>query len=382
MRASRVSVAAVRNSIIIIALVIAVPAIATLASCSGPASPTATESSSASPAASPSPVITPAPAPLPGSPLTGLPEASPGPVLVVKLDNTRNAQPHAGLTHADIVYIEEVEYGITRLAAVFSSAIPQRIGPVRSARITDIDLLAQYGSPAFAYSGAQHKLLPKLAAAPFIDISPNRGASSYKRDFDRPAPYNYFLNGRIGLKRAADATVDPDMGFTFSQEPPTGGLPAKKVRVEWSYASAGFNYDEVSGLYQVHLNGERAREEEHDRGQNAATVVVQYVDQKPSAYFDKDGGNTPHAQTIGRGKAVILRDGRSWDVTWERPDADSGTTFTRADGSPMPFKPGQEWIVLLDRDRTAKISTPSTASASPSVESLPAPMESTSPSRG
>jgi hypothetical protein len=381
MRASRVSVAAVRNSVIIVALVIAVPAIATLASCSGPASPTATESSFAGPATTPSPVITPSPAKLPASPLTGLAETSPAPVLVVKLDNTRNAQPHAGLAYADIVYIEEVEYGITRLAAVFSSTIPQRIGPVRSARITDIDLLAQYGSPAFAYSGAQHKLLPKLADASFIDISPNKGASSYTRDFDRRAPYNYFLNGGIGLKRATDATHDHDMGFTFSQEPPIGGLPAEKVRVEWSYASAGFTYDEVSGLYRVQLNGKRARAEENDRGQNAATVVVQYVDQKPSEYFDEGGGNTPHAQTIGRGKAIILRDGRSWDVTWERPAADSGTTFTRADGSPMPFKPGQQWIVLLDRDRTAKISTRSTASASPSAESPPALMGSTSPSR-
>ncbi len=382
MRASRVSIAAVRNTAIIIALVIAVPAIATLASCSGPASPTATESPSGAPAATPSPVITPTPAPLPASPLTGLPETSPGPVLVVKLDNTRNAQPHAGLAYADIVYIEEVEYGITRIAAVFSSAIPRRIGPVRSARITDIDLLAQYGSPAFAYSGAQHKLLPKLAAASFIDISPNRGASSYSRDFDRPAPYNYFLDGGIGLKRATDATVDHEMGFTFSQEPPIGGLPAMKLRVEWSYASAGFTYDEVSGLYRVQLNGKRARAEEHDRGQNAATVVVQYVTQTPSDYFDRGGGNTPHAETVGRGRAIILRDGRSWNVNWERPDADSGTTFTRTDGSPMPFKPGQQWIVLLDRDRTAKISTPSTASASSSVESPPALMGSTSPSRG
>lgn len=382
MRASRVSVAPVRNSFIIIALVIAVPAIATLASCSGSASPTATESSSASPATTPSPVINPSPAPLPASSLTGLPEASPAPVLVVKLDNTRNAQPHAGLTYADIVYIEEVEYGITRLAAVFSSTIPKRIGPVRSARITDIDLLAQYGSPAFAYSGAQHKLLPKLAAASFIDISPNSGASSYSRDFDRPAPYNYFLDGGIGLKRATDATVDHDLGFTFSQEPPIGGLPARKLRVEWSYASAGFTYDEVSGLYRVQLNGKRARAEEHDRGQNAATVVVQYVTQTPSEYFDRGGGNTPRAETVGRGRAVILRDGRAWDVNWERPEADSGTTFTRADGSPMPFKPGQQWIILLDRDRTAKISTESTASPSPSAESPPALMGSTSPSRG
>ena len=380
MQERRIPIGPLRSTAIIIAIVIAVPAVAAVASCSGPANSSVDSSATAMPTSSstPDPIITPAAAPLPTSPLTGLTEMSPAPVLVVKLDNTRNAQPHAGLSDADIVYIEEVEYGITRLAAVFSSTVPERIGPVRSARITDIDLLAQYGSPAFAFSGAQRKLLPELAAAPFIDISPNKGASSYSRDSNRPAPYNYFLDGTVGLKRAEDATVDHDIGFTFSDEPPAGGSPAMKARMEWSYASASFSYDEQTRLYRVHLNGERAKAEEHDRGQNASTVIIQYVDQQPSAYFDKGGGNTPHADTIGRGRAVVLRDGRSWDVRWSRPDAESGTTFTLADGSSMPFKPGQQWIVLLDRDRTAKITAPVPATAGP----LPAQTGSSSPSRG
>ena len=107
------------------------------------------------------------------------------PVLAVKIDNTRNAQPQAGVELADLVYVEEVEYGMTRLAAIFSSTIPARIGPVRSARITDIDLLAQYGSPAFAFSGAQRKLWPALAKAPFIDVSANKAAEDYSRDSNR-----------------------------------------------------------------------------------------------------------------------------------------------------------------------------------------------------
>ena len=121
------------------------------------------------------------------SPLNGLPIGSYKPVLVVKLDNTPNAQPHAGLMDADVVYIEEVEYGITRLAAVFSSQVPKRIGPVRSARITDIDLFAQYGRPAFGYSGAQRKMFPYLRAASIYDVSPYTGGG-YTRDNARRIP--------------------------------------------------------------------------------------------------------------------------------------------------------------------------------------------------
>lgn len=342
-----------------------------LASCSGDSSANMASNSPASsaPAASSAPtapatssaqVPTPSPTPTPTpivllSPLTGLPEPTPKPVLVVKLDNTPNAQPHAGLSSADVVYIEEVEWGMTRIAAVFSSAIPDRIGPVRSARITDIDLLAQYGSPAFAFSGAQQKLWPKLEAASFEDVSANKGGEGYSRDSRRPAPYNYFADGNVMLERAPNVSVSTDIGFLFAEAAPLGGRPASKVTAEWPYSSARFVYDPITGNYKVRLNGKPAKGEEIDGSQQASTIVIQYVQQTDSGYHDHSGGRTPLAKTVDTGKASVLRDGQVWDVVWNRPSEELGTTFALADGTPMPFKPGQEWIVLVDRARTVKI---------------------------
>ena len=232
------------------------------------------------------------------SPLTGRPIADYKPVLVVKLDNTPNAQPHAGLIDADVVYIEEVEYGITRLAAVFSSSVPRRIGPVRSARITDIDLFAQYGKPAFGYSGAQRKMFPYLKAASIYDVSPYTGGG-YSRDSGRRIPYNMFFDGRVGINRAPKATPARDMGFVFDEAVPEGGLNATDASMRWGYASAGFEYDRKDAEYRVSLNGRTARAEEWSGGQRAATVVIQYVKQTKSQFWDKGGGNTPHAETIG-----------------------------------------------------------------------------------
>ncbi len=299
----------------------------------------------------------PEPEPEPPSPLTGrvLPQARP--VLTVKLDNTPNAQPHAGLTRADLVYIQEVEYGITRLAAVFSSAMPDRIGPVRSARITDLDLLRQFGKPGFAYSGAQRKLLPAIASSSLVDLSPNRNVSSYTRDRSRRAPYNYFLNGPAIMKTAPKVSKSKDIGFTFDEAIPAGGVPATGASMKWGGSSAAFRYRPKAGLYEVTLNGRRAGAEESKKGQNAATVVIQYVNQTPSAYFDKAGGNTPKAETIGSGTALILRDGQAFDATWERPRAKDGTTFTGPDGQTLAFKPGQTWIVLLNKQRPATLDT-------------------------
>jgi hypothetical protein len=109
---------------------------------------------------------------IPTNVLTGLPGKN-GPVLFVKIDDTQVAHPQIGLDSADVTYIEQVEGGLTRLAAVFSNKLPALIGPVRSARISDIDLMANYGRVGLAYSGAQSLFLPVLRAANIEDIGAN-----------------------------------------------------------------------------------------------------------------------------------------------------------------------------------------------------------------
>ena len=87
---------------------------------------------------------------------------------------------------ADVVYLEQVEGGLTRYAAVFSTRIPKSMGPIRSARIADLELFPQYGKFAFAYSGAQHKLRPAIAAANLYDVSGDHGITGYWRQSGRP----------------------------------------------------------------------------------------------------------------------------------------------------------------------------------------------------
>jgi hypothetical protein len=80
-----------------------------------------------------------------------------------------------------------------------------------------------------------------------------------------------------------------------------------------------------------------------------ATVVVQHVRIRSSQYHDRLGNSTPYTETVGSGKAEVLRDGRSFDATWSRPAATDGTTFTAPDGSPVDFADGQVWVVLAPR---------------------------------
>ncbi len=365
-------------------LLVGIGCLALLSGCAQPASrDVAPSGDTASRSPAPAPTTTPAPIPTPSAaptreptvnPLTGLPLiqvpqpaqfAGMPPVLAVKIDNTRNAQPQAGVDMADLVYIEEVEYGMTRLAAIFSSTIPNRVGPVRSARITDVDLLAQYGSPAFAFSGAQRKLWPALADASFIDVSANKVPQDYSRDSARRAPYNYFFDAKTALTRVKDVSSAKDIGFTFTREIPSGGRPAVSAELTWPSSTLAFTYNPIRNQYAVLLNGERANVEKRagsERRVWADTAVIQRVQQTQSVYFDKGGGNTPHAKTIGKGAALILRNGQLFDARWFRPNAQSGTTFTDAAGNPVPFHPGHTWIALYSKDREVQIKV---AEASP-----------------
>ena len=305
------------------------------------------------------------------SPLTGMPIEEPRPVLVVKLDNTQYAQPHAGLDKADLVYLEEVEYGITRLAAVFSSHLPKRIGPVRSARITDIDLLAQYDRPAFGFSGAQRKMLPVLAAAPFYRHLPRHGGRGLQPRLQQAGAVQ-LLPRRPG--RASPARRRPPSPTTWaSSSPPnapSGGLVASTAH-RWPGATPRppSGTSPATGPYAVSLNGQRARSEAGDNGQNAATVVIQYVKQTPSAYFDKGGGNTPHAadDRVRQGPRPARRPRLDDDL--EPPDRRGRHHATRwPTARPMPFKPGQSWIVLLDKGvgpRCKPLTEPAAADAGP-----------------
>ena len=124
-------------------------------------------------------------------------------ILVVKIDDTNAAHPQIGVESADVVYVEQVEGGLTRLAAIYTSKLPPLIGPIRSARISDIELLAQFGRVGFAYSGAQSKMRPVIAAANLENLSAERNPPSiYGKDPNRPGPVDMILKPDLLLERA------------------------------------------------------------------------------------------------------------------------------------------------------------------------------------
>jgi len=280
------------------------------------------------------------------SPFTGEPVSSLSPVLAVKIDNSAPARPQTGLTDADIVYVLPVEGGLSRLMAIFSSRYPPAVGPVRSAREDDLQLLRQFGRPAFAYSGATPRLLPYIhRTARIVDLYAGT-TSGYYRDLSRLAPYNLYAHTRQLLAQAPGASPARDIGFRFGP-PPAGGKVSRSVSVSYPAASFRFTWSAAKGRWLVSMDGTPAV---NPRGVqlSAATVVIQHTTVRTSR-FKEYGSRPPYAESTGSGATLVLRDGRAWAGHWSRPTANGGTTFTTASGQPMTFAPGQVWVVLTRR---------------------------------
>ncbi|HXZ74240.1 MAG TPA: DUF3048 domain-containing protein [Streptosporangiaceae bacterium] len=280
------------------------------------------------------------------SPFTGEPVSSLNRVLAVKIDNIVLARPQTGLGRADIVYVLPVEGGLSRLLAIFSSHYPPVVGPVRSAREDDLELLRQFGRPAFAYSGATPRLLPYIhRTAQIVDLYAGR-ASGYYRDLSRIAPYNLYARTRPLLAQASGASTAHNIGFQFGPPPP-GGEVTRSVSVSYQAASFRFTWSAAKGRWLETMDGRPAVSPSGVR-LSAATVVIQRTTVRTSR-FKEYGFRPPYAESTGSGTALMLRGGRAWAGHWSRPAANGGTTFTTASGQPMTFAPGQVWVVLTRR---------------------------------
>ncbi len=276
------------------------------------------------------------------SPFTGLATDLSAPVLTVKIDNARPARPQTGLTLADVVYVEPVEGGISRLLAVYQSQYPPLVGPVRSTRLTDLQLLANFGRPALAFSGAAAEVGALVAQAPVLDVSADEQPGSYRRDRTRRIPHNLYAD--TDLLRPGGAPPR-DIGFRFGPTPP-GGRPMPETNVRYRATDIGVQWMPAEGRWVISMDGAPLTSASGPRP-GAATVVLQRVALRDTPIRDASGSPSPFAATVGAGSVVVLRDGLAFDGTWSRPAPEAITTFTLPDGSPLTFTPGPVWVVLV-----------------------------------
>lgn len=278
------------------------------------------------------------------------------PALAVKIENTDNGRPQTGINQADVVYEEMVEGGLTRLLAVYHSQSPESLGPVRSARSTDVPLLAELGRPLFSWSGANPTFAEAVRAANVVDVGAEAAPAAYQRDTDRSAPYNLYASPE-DLWAAGD-DVDPDLRPPpplFEYRPGGEALDAADAEGAAGFEASGgqglstsirWDWDEETGTWLRTQDG-TPHVDDQDTQVSAANVVIRFTPYRDTGLRDSAGAPVPEADPVGEGEVWLLTDGQVQRGRWNKPSAEAPTTYTDADGSTLQLTPGQTWIELL-----------------------------------
>ncbi|NCF65008.1 MAG: DUF3048 domain-containing protein [Chloroflexi bacterium] len=280
--------------------------------------------------------------------------------IAIKLSNApaKHTRPQSGLNDADIIFEHTTEGNLTRFTAIFYGNTPEKIGPVRSARLIDLELPAMYDA-ALAYSGSSKGVAERLRNSDFrprILYAWEKGY--YRTEEDKPVEHTLYGNPDLLWEALADLeqNVPPALTSTnvFSNEAPPGGTPAGSINIDYNWETVDWHYDGISGRYKRWADGQI-----HNDGNSGEQIAVSNViiispfhafDGNICEQVNKDGTCAAYSvevQLWGTGSAKLFRDGQLYNVTWHRENRGDSLTFTDSAGQPFPLKIGNSWVQIV-----------------------------------
>lgn len=271
------------------------------------------------------------------------------PAIAIKIENSADARPQDNLYRADVVYEQYVEYGISRLVAVYHSDYPDEVGPIRSLRPMDANIAGPYDGP-LVFSGAQRRFINAAAASGQDLVAQDIGSYGFFRVSDRRSPHNLF--GRpADFQAQADNSAAPDIqwDFAYPGEFATAQRLGEQATTVDIYMSArsqpAWQWDDdqavwlrsESGTPHVDVSGTQL---------SATNLVMLWVDVR---YTSRSGGSSvPETLlTDQSGEGFVVSGDAVIEVEWSKGDRTDTIEITTPDGTPVQLMPGQTWVELV-----------------------------------
>ncbi|GAA1506698.1 hypothetical protein GCM10009761_05840 [Agromyces terreus] len=267
------------------------------------------------------------------------------PALAAKIDDHEEARPQIALNRTDLVFEELVEGGLTRYVAVWHSDIPAEIGPVRSIRPMDPDIVSPLGG-IVAYSGGQDQFVAMMQAAPVVNLVFDYDDTGlFTRADDRPGPHDVILDSTEAVGRYAELPP-PQVHFAYGgadplADPAFAAAPTSSISQVFSeerYPS--WTWDAASSAWLRSQEGQPDMEASGERVHAVNVVTLRVA-------IDWRYGEVPKTTLIGDGEAWASVGGRTAHGTWSKDAATSPIVLTADDGGPLPLAPGNTWIELV-----------------------------------
>ena len=282
-------------------------------------------------------------------PLTGMPSFDPARLsrraFAVKIDNSAAARPQSGLDVADVIY-EEFTEGITRFVVLFHSTDAPQVGPVRSVRPADPNIVKPFGGP-FVFSGGSAPVLDVVRSSGLTQITENN-KDVLKRRSGRRAPHNLYST-TADLFGKAGAGAPPPALSPFLREgqltAAAGATAATSVTLQPAPGvRAAYAWDAAGGVWKRSTDGQPHTLE---GGAQIAprNVIVQFTGY---ATFGPDP-KVRFPEVVGSGDALVFLGGKQVKARWSKASPDAVTTFVDSAGARIPLTPGQTWVHLQER---------------------------------
>jgi hypothetical protein len=329
----------------IIAVGLSISALAVLAACSG-------SSSSSDTSGSVDTAVTETTVGVVVDPLTGLPNQDAStldrPAMVVKIDNHPSARPQLGINQADIIFEENVEK-LTRYAAVFHSQGSDPVGPIRSGRFQDINLVGSLNKPLFVWSGGNEKVSAAIKDSDLVDLSytvANKDGG-FARDSDRSAPHNLIAETTKLWTLAPEGSSGPQQQFAYRSASDANASTSKDVagvKVSMDGVKVQWDWDKTTKEF-LRIQDGTAVVDPDDVQLAVPNVVVLEV--------EYSNNYSPTSKTLGGGKAYVFTNGVVYEGTWSRETRLVPFTLKDSAGAEIKLTPGQTFVEVARAAKTA-----------------------------
>jgi hypothetical protein len=282
------------------------------------------------------------------APLTGIEVGAGdllGPSIAAKIDNHPAARPQVALESADIVFEELVEGGLTRYLAVWHSDIPAELGPVRSVRPMDPDIVTPFGG-VIAYSGGQQRFVDQMEATGLVNAIHGQDSTAdvFYRSRSRVSPHNVLVQAQALVAQHGDLAA-PVRQFDYSAtgEPSSAaaaGTATSTFDIAFSPESArAWSWDALRGVWARSQDG-APDPDEAGIAYGATNVVVLRV---PVT----DDQDVPKTELIGSGEASVASAGSVLHASWSKASAADRIVLVDDAGAPIALQPGSTWVELV-----------------------------------
>src|SRR5690625_355271 len=336
----------------------AVFALLLVAACGGKEEPPApTPTQTPTPIVTPEPELEPAPEPV-YWPLTGVEtnDLIERPAVSVKIENSTAARPQTGLNAADMVWETIIDFDVSRLIAVYHSQLPEEIGPIRSVRPADPQVIESLGG-VLAFSGGQGGVLNLVRQSAAQPVSHDAASDGFYRVKWRRAPHNVYGSLERFLAQADEEhSVPPPEQFLFAHgdDEPTAvadgeAVEALNFRLS-SLAQPNWAWDADDQRW-LRSEGSTAQVDENENPVAAVNIVAITAKHVPSGFSAQNNAVVPTYELTGSGEAAVATGGKVIAATWERDDASEPFKLLTEDGTEILLAPGNTWVELIPQGK-------------------------------